>query len=402
MGVSIDQWRSSIGMFAGGSRSSTTKYGRPPSVPQEESRWFQLGLLMLMLGVLVYTATLVGSNFDSNMSFNKQKLHLVILTVIVSSETAIVQLLAQGLVRGLLLACGDIESNPGPTVSVSEQSKRDSLAGLIREAPEKVGNVLMVWDSAKPSNVIRNSWATGRQFPAPDLKATLAWLTNTKESDYKTGWTKAIVADKVLLALEALLPDICTHCELEYCVNRSDTPSLKCMNCLQGVHEECLEGVAGLADLFGPQDGSLGSLSFTCKHCLSKKAAGRSHRVVVPATAVLPHHHQGQGDVDADLPTDDQQVEVDIENIPPPPLVPPSERGEVAGDLISENITEDSSRRVCEAFRKGVCPHGVSGKTGGTCVDAHPKRCPSFLKWGSKHPDYGCSGSDSGKLHPVI
>ena len=77
------------------------------------------------------------------MSCLKQKLHLVIVTVLVSRETAIVQLLAQGLVKGLLLACGDVESNPGP---VSEQIKRDSLAGLIREAPEKVGNVLMVWD----------------------------------------------------------------------------------------------------------------------------------------------------------------------------------------------------------------------------------------------------------------
>ena len=37
-----------------------------------------------------------------------------------------------------------MESNPG---RVTEQSKRDCLAGLIREPPEKVGNALMVWDS---------------------------------------------------------------------------------------------------------------------------------------------------------------------------------------------------------------------------------------------------------------
>ena len=181
----------------------------------------------------------------------------------------------------------------------------------------------MVWNSAKKSNVIRNLWATGRKFPAPDLKATLAWLTNTKESDYKTGWTKPVVADKVLLALEALLPDMCPHCEHEYCVGRCDTPSLKCMNCLQGVHEECLEGVAGLADIFGPQEGSLGALSFTCKHCLTKKAVGRSHRIVIPERAAEPQH-QGQGDAAADPPADDQQVVLEEadNNIPLPPPAP--------------------------------------------------------------------------------
>ena len=142
------------------------------------------------------------------------KLHLVIVISLVTKESPLVQQLAQGLLRHLLLACGDVESNPGPG-SISEQSKRDCLAGLIREAPEKVGNVLMVWDPSKPSNVIRNTWSTGKQFPAPDLKATLAWLTNTKESDYKTGWTKTVVAEKVLLALEALLPDICPSCDTE-------------------------------------------------------------------------------------------------------------------------------------------------------------------------------------------
>ena len=104
-------------------------------------------MFVMKLGILIYLAAFVTINpildEDINMSCLKQKLHLVIVTVLVSRETAIVQLLAQGLIKVLLLACGDVESNPGP---VTEQSKRDCLAGLIREAPEKVGNVLMVWD----------------------------------------------------------------------------------------------------------------------------------------------------------------------------------------------------------------------------------------------------------------
>ena len=68
----------------------------------------------------------------------KLRLHLVVVSWLVTRETAICQVLANTVIRGLLLLSGDVESNPGP---VSEQNMRDSLARLICSAPEKVGNV---------------------------------------------------------------------------------------------------------------------------------------------------------------------------------------------------------------------------------------------------------------------
>ena len=211
-----------------------------------------------------------------------------------------------------------------------------------------------------------------------------------------------MVAEKVLLALEALLPDICLSCDTEYCVDRTDSPSLKCMRCLQGVREECLQGVAGLADLFGPQEGSLGALSFTCKHCLTRKLPGRSNRAPATPTPPPPVQQGQQGHDVQVLPPQVHQEEV-VHAPEPPPLPHTDEVSAIVADTDSDSSRNTNfSQRICEAFKKGICPHGASGKTGGNCSDSHPKRCPAFLKWGSKHTDHGCSGSDCGKLHPVM
>ena len=49
----------------------------------------------------------------------------------------------------------------------------------------------------------------------------------------------------------------------------------------------------------------------------------------------------------------------------------------------------------------GECPHGISGRTGGTCPNRHPKRCPLYLRWGDRN-EKGCSGTTCGKAHPTM
>ena len=63
--------------------------------------------------------------------------------------------------------------------------------------------------------------------------AHLAWLTSTKGSEVKG--TKHDVADQLLLALEALLPDICQICKEESTVERGVVPSLCCTGCIMGI-----------------------------------------------------------------------------------------------------------------------------------------------------------------------
>ena len=165
-----------------------------------------------------------------------------------------------------LLLSGDVETNPGPaTVNVDqgyEQSLVDGLAKLCRTAPsDTVRNILGVWSPTKPGNEIRSTWQQGRRFLAPDLKGTLAWLTMTRECDVKG--TKHDVADQLLIALEALLPDTCQVCNELYTVNREDKPSLSCKGCRQGFHQACFERLE-----VGPSLAELpGEFSWLCTVC---------------------------------------------------------------------------------------------------------------------------------------
>ena len=96
----------------------------------------------------------------------------------------------------------------------------------------------------------------------PLLRAALAWLTNTREVDHDKKLKKVEVANKLLISLEALLPEICGVCDQTYVIDRSDTPSLRCSGCHTGFHEPCLEklGVGNIPYMPG-------KMLWLCKHC---------------------------------------------------------------------------------------------------------------------------------------
>ena len=52
---------------------------------------------------------------------------------------------------------------------------------------------------------------------------------------------------------------------------------------------------------------------------------------------------------------------------------------------------------------RGECRHGISGKKDGTCPHSHPKRCPTYMKWGSKD-ERGCTMvlETCKKVHPTL
>ena len=79
--------------------------------------------------------------------------------------------------------------------------------------------------------------------------------------------------------------------------------------------------------------------------------------------------------------------------VPTPPPLPKSVQNPVNNTGTAE--------QVCKLFMSGECPHGISGRTNGSCPDKHPKRCMPYMRWGSKH-ERGCSGTTCGKLHPTV
>ena len=118
-----------------------------------------------------------------------------------------------------------------------------------------------MWSPSKPGNKIRTCWAQGKRFLAPALKGTLAWITNTKESNVKG--TKHEVAEQLLIALEALLPDTCQMCKEVYSVGRDESPSLSCKGCRQGFHQACYDRMA-IGESFAELPGEF---SWLWSHC---------------------------------------------------------------------------------------------------------------------------------------
>jgi hypothetical protein len=175
----------------------------------------------------------------------------------VSSTRALVEMSWRWLVAGneavAMVTWRNCQSRVRGYLASYERSLVEGLAKLCRAAPsDTVRSVLGVWSPSKPGNEIRVTWQQGKRFLAPDLKGTLAWLTNSRECDIKG--TKHDVAQLLLVALESLLPDTCQLCKEIYTVEREDTPSLRCKGCSQGFHQSCydrLEVGPSLAELPG-------------------------------------------------------------------------------------------------------------------------------------------------------
>ena len=323
----------------------------------------------------------------------------------------------------VLLCSGDVETNPGPAaVEVAqgyEQSLVEGLAKLCRAAPsDTVRTVLGVWSPNKPGNEIRNTWQQGRRFLAPSLKGTLAWLTCSRECDVKG--TKHDVAEQLLIALEALLPDTCQVCKELYSVDREDRPSLCCKGCRQGFHQTCFDRLE-----VGPSLAELpGEFSWLCSACAPlyelKTVVGgykgqerpRLNRrgPVIPQPALPQQSTQQQqvqpqqlagaesGGGEGVIQPDSQPAAADpiAEALSPPlPQPPPLPQSTPPG------ASAEISDQVCVLFLTGECPHGLSGKTEGICPDNHPKRCMPYMKWGNKS-EKGCSGTTCGKCHPTL
>ena len=407
MGVSLQQYRITIGVHAGSlwKRTPATRSRSRPveSTRKRRSKKNKLVEIFVMIVNLIVKLTLMSQIIMlMDMMAEPGGMVATISTVPRSHWVTDTQSVVGQFDRStLLLLYNDVETNPGPHSDTDgfERSLCEGLAKVCRAAStEMVRSVLSVWSPLKPGNEIRATWAQGKRFLAPALKGTLAWLTNTKESEVKG--TKHDVADQLLLALEAHLPDICQICKEEYIVDRGVVSSLCCTGCKQGFHQACydrLEIGDSLAELPG-------KFSWLCSVCapnftLTTAVGGRRgtdrprflHRKGLAAASntsspeqesgeSVGHDQPEQKEPEDQAPTDAAiaaaSPSVSPPQPPPPPPLPQSEAATADSEGGANGITTPNYERVCPSFMLGDCQYGISGRTGGQCPDRHPKRCP--------------------------
>ena len=271
----------------------------------------------------------------------------------------------------LLLLSGDVESNPGPNPP-SADSYREGLARLLSGAPKPVREVLVCWDQTLSQTEII------KKFDAilkPSLQEAMVWLFKVEVKEIKQN--KSVLVKDLLTCIESYLPDTCGVCENEYSVERGETPTLRCEGCSQGFHEPCLVET-GLSEVLPKVPGKLLWLCIECKS---------NFQLVTLAG------NRGKPDVRR-------------ERLPSslPPATPTEVAEEVAASETSQGtLTVDQVQETgkdCSLYLDGKCPHGISGKKNGVCIDRHPKRCHKFMRWGDKG-DKGCRGGCH-KLHPAL
>ena len=275
------------------------------------------------------------------------------------------------LVPALLMLAGDVELNPGP---MSQTTLMDGLAALGTKAPAgPVRNVVLTW------SVDKNVRADLTKFKVEDLKPALAWLRNcTVDSTAVKGLKKQQLVEATLLAIERLLPDTCGECMEEYTVARDATPSLQCVGCLQGFHQDCLVALMG-SDEVPKLPGKFMWLCSNCEPCYSLMTTMGPEGLSKPKSKRV---------VDSSPPVSQE-----------PPVTQSTSSG---GGQETEEVTDTPTSEIdCPLLVIGECPHGLSGKKDGGCKFRHRQRCPKYMSWGDKHSK-GCKDLQCPKVHPEL
>ncbi len=275
------------------------------------------------------------------------------------------------------------------------------IGNLLSKADPVSKSVISAYDSSKDLNVNRGVLG-GSRFTATALD-TCAQFLNIKMLDHddtRIFTNKPSLANRIILEIQSLFPAICADCDQEYSVefdSEEAEPVLRCYLCFQGCHD---------CSAFDPPESSVSFPSGTvwlCRTCHSinnpikrKKSKSKTASKVNSCansgrtTPIVEHssHVNFSQELSEKLSNvSNQQQEQQASNT----------------DNKKAGINSNASSDICDKFRTGKCPHGISGKTiheGHPCSKLHPKWCYRFARNG-RHRKYGCKKGDKCTLfHP--
>ena len=241
----------------------------------------------------------------------------------------------------------------------------------------------------------------------------------------KSSPNKDEMINKIINFVELSKPHFCKKCETEYSpytkenVVRLDAGQLvKCYLCSLPAHGTCIKddiinsdlGIVYLCQICYENKG--GDVSTSVKE--DKTPPDTTHKTVTePSSSSDDSSTTNQSENEASkkkkklskkksssksrhIAPDDSRQQDDQRshhrefNYPPPHdsrQRQPQHRGRRhSDDSDSSEISDDSSRknqRMCSYFKRGICRHGISGKSGGTCSFIHRKVCRAYQLYGS-------------------
>ena len=301
----------------------------------------------------------------------------------------------------LLLLMAGIESHPGPT-------QEEVLADLCLNAPSnEIRDCLRSYTLGTSMNELHRTIKSKNNRAA--LENTLIYLEAKIDiSKYNVDG----LAYQLIYRIENFLPEMCRHCNQEYCDKIGETPLLSCHVCGQGAHTSCVFDLLSIdsADrgTFTPDEAlakinplMLPELHYLCTGCvesylpdktegLKKKAKDEHNRQRTTSVAAQPADETDDGDGET---TNDR-----TEN------PPDSNRESAPDDNEQQQNTQNQNPTVqqidiCTYYKRGVCRYGISGRQ---CPKNHPKACKKLLEHGNRGPRGCTAGRSCDKFHPIM
>lgn len=234
---------------------------------------------------------------------------------------------------------------------------------------------------------------------------------------------------------------MCNSCSMEYCITFGTTPSLECLLCGQGVHEDCFKSATQSAPI-----PTLKGLHWLCSHCEDRASLVENNN-----TSSIPSQNT---DVDPPYPSTEENPDVkppELQDVVGEDRVPvttdsntslstlstettsatiqseTADADEVGiiqinndppssnqAKFVNETICHSSSattpntilpnpsqqlRKICYHYENNKCRFGLSGRG---CPYLHPKPCRQFIAYGSRHR-WGCNrGQKCNFFHPKV
>lgn len=304
---------------------------------------------------------------------------------------------------------------------MASTQEKDALAGLLsRATTSEIRNCISNYDnSLSPKQQYAKFMMSTRDI----LIDTLCFLGAT---DKVKNMLKADLAQKMILEIKAMLPDICDICENGYCTSLYQKSLLVCIRCGQGSHDDCISKLISDASeidssatksifnpIFNPM--YIPGLKYMCSRCWEQ---------VIPkcnAFQLTPHNNKDTADTamhdgDRNNGKTDRACDTKL-NSTKPTNIQHDKPGNQAMNQINPNSEYDTENHndykkekdpkipTCTHYSKGRCKHGPSGKQNGICHYIHPRPCPVLMRHGPKTKDNpkGCPGQQvCDKWHPMI
>lgn len=284
---------------------------------------------------------------------------------------------------------------------IPDYSKKINLVigDLLSKADNVSKSILQAFDSSKERSENSKVLSSPR-FHRPELIECAQFLKiETEDHEGKTLFSnKPSIANRIILEIQSFYPAICGACNEEYS-NKFDaesTPVVRCFLCFQGCHD-CDQFTEPTIDSSKYLPGTV----WLCRSCHEVNNPMKNQNVPSkPASRVQSKAHTPahtpQHKVDSDVPIDNKELATRLNEL---------KKQQVQNESHSSHTSKSNIQLddICELFKIGKCPHGVSGKTAAkgkpSCPKSHPKRCKKFIKHGKKNR-YGCRKANCNFFHP--